>query len=42
MKFVAPEIEVKKFDLDDILTVSGEGGGEGGNESGTDVCTPDL
>ena len=38
MKFVAPEIEVKKFDLDDILTVSGGGG----NESGTDVCTPDL
>lgn len=24
MKFVAPEIEVKKFDVADILTTSGE------------------
>lgn len=26
MKFVAPEIEVKKFDVADILTTSGEAG----------------
>lgn len=28
MKFVAPEIEVKKFDVTDILTTSGESEGE--------------
>lgn len=41
MKFVAPEVEVKKFDVKDILTTSGEGGGE---ESaaiyGLDDCGP--
>ncbi len=24
MKFVAPEVEIKKFDMVDVLTVSGE------------------
>lgn len=39
MKFVAPEIEIKKFDLTDVLTTSGE---PDFGEGGTDVCTPDL
>lgn len=45
MKFVAPEVEVKKFDVKDILTASGEEESiedSTGVDSGTDVCTPDL
>lgn len=44
MKFVAPEVDVMKFDLADVLTVSGTPTEPSTEDtgSGTDVCTPDL
>ena len=40
MKFVAPEIEVKKFDVTDILTTSGEGEMESSAVFGIEDCGP--
>ena len=44
MKFVAPEIEVKKFDVTDILTTSSEDGSNETMESsavfGIEDCGP--
>lgn len=37
--FETPVVDVKKFDVMDVLTTSGE---EETGISGTDVCTPDL
>ena len=31
-KYVAPRCEIVEFEIEDVITTSGEGVGEGGNE----------